>query len=347
MQFLSSEDEEEEEIEEDFSVSEAEDSELLTASSLSELPKTSHTDTQEHQTGDRHGTKRDKEETGDHTTSEEDVETDEHPLHLKLESQHTRRKGKKKSRGGLNLRRSHRVAPLPYTPVNITSTPQHRAPHQASGHIGLGWMDTVNGPQLMSMQPILASPPLQFPPPQYVLPAQAMVSPLSPSHYPYHPPPLPHTPTNTHPFTHYTPRKQRASKQPPRSGKTGRRSRKERDHLEIGADTVDGVVQPDSGDHHVDRKNENENENEKVVSTYNVTHRESGKDEREEDPVPTNKDKKDEGKDPDFTDASHKGEQLENADHDTKSAAGVEKKKKDDRATDHSVQELLEQVMHD
>ena len=349
LQLLNSEDdEEEEEIEEDLSVSDAEDHELSSASSLLDLhlPRTPHAGTQERETRHDHG-KRREEGTEERTTSEDDVEAEEHPLQPKLESRPTQRKEKKKSRG-FNLRRSHRVAPAPYLPVNVTSTPQYGAIPPASGHMGLAWMDTVNGPQLMSMQPVFASSPQQLPPPQYVLPAQAMVPPLSPSHHPYHPPPSHQPPTYSHPSPQYTPHTHQASKPQPRSARTHRRSKKEREHHETGTDVVDGAIQADDGDLHVSPRDKNESESEKVVSTHGAAGPESGKKDdvsgKRKDPEPSAKDEKDEGKDDvdNNGDASHRGEQPENADHDTKSG---DEKERDVIATGHSVQELIEQVM--
>ena len=348
-QLLNSEDDEEEEIEEDLSVSEAEDHELSSASSLLDLDlsRTPHAGTQEWETRHDHGKKR-EERTEEHTSSDDDVEAEEHPLQPKLESRPTQRKEKKKSRG-FNVRRSHRVAPAPYPPVNVTSTPQHGAIHPTSGHMGLAWMDTVNGPQLMSMQPVFGSPPQQLPPPQYVLPAQAMVSPLSLSHHPYHPPPLHQPPTYSHPSPKYTPHTHRASKPQPRSARTHRQSNKEREHHETGTDVVDGAVQADDGDRHISPRDKNESENEKVVSTHGAAGPGSGKEddvcEKRKNSEPSAKDDKDEGEDDvdNIGDASHRVEQSENADHDTK--RGDEKKERDVRATGHSVQELIEQVM--
>jgi hypothetical protein len=109
---------------------------------------------------------------------------------------------------------------------------------------------------------------------------------------------------------------------------------------------VDGAIRADDGDCHVRPRDENESEREKVVSTHGAAGRESGKEDdvsgKRKDPEPSAMDEKDEREDDVDGDASHRVEQSENADHDTK--RGDEKKERDDRATGHSVQELIEQA---
>ena len=148
----------------DMVVTEAEGSELFATSS-----------SRDQNTGN-HEEKSDK-ELAEHATSDDDNERE----HLLVPEFQTQRK-KQQSRG-FKLRRSRKVAPLPYTPASDVVP----APGPLAGtQMGLAWMDTVNGAQLMSIQPFLFSPQ----PPPFPISPQTHLPPTSL----YHPPPPHHLP---------------------------------------------------------------------------------------------------------------------------------------------------------
>ena len=132
-----------------------------------------------------------------------------------------------RSRGSKHYRRSRKVAPLPYA----TSLPV--SPNRGAD---LAWMDTVNGPQLMSIVPVSihqSSPQQQVPGPQFVLPSPR----VAPATVFYHHPP-PHGP----PQSHLTPRRAQSVTGQHHSAGTKPHATEDRGESEGGAsrDSVDG-----------------------------------------------------------------------------------------------------------
>ena len=188
----------------DMVVTEAEGSELFATSSSRDQNIGNHEEKDE---------KSDK-ELAEHATSDDDNERE----HLLVPEFQTQRK-KQQSRG-FKLRRSRKVAPLPYTPASGVAP----APGSLAGtQMGLAWMDTVNGAQLMSIH---FSPQ----PPSFPISHQTHLPPTSP----YHPPP-PHHPPDTHSFSSRQPHSRRTDQQQVKRIQRGRQILQE-----SGTDFVDG-----------------------------------------------------------------------------------------------------------
>ena len=94
------------------------------------------------------------------------------------ECEKAKERKEQKHRPPRRIFRRHKIAPVTYSPQFLSSVPA-----QTTG-ADLAWMDTVNGPQLMSVKPVPHSQPhLQWRtrPPQYVLPPPHVSS--SPVHF--------------------------------------------------------------------------------------------------------------------------------------------------------------------
>lgn len=285
-------------------ISENEESEL-SAASMSDLPGATNT-------GNHEQRKRSDKTHAQLASSGGDNLTEHSPMHSEFQTHKKRKKG-------LKMHHRHRIAPLPYTPDTTTTVPQQ---------IGrLAWMETVNGAQLMSIQPILFSS-LQPPPPHYVLPPQASVSPMTPYHYPYPPSPTIHS-TYSHPVAQYTPHTCPISTQPSSAG-PHRWQKKERRREVREGDFVDGESE---GAHPESRREDEQSETEREKDHH----------------LPKQQDREGGVEDPDnaaATSSPREKPELELKDE----SSSAEKKQQDSQATTatgYSVQELIQQVKVD
>ena len=141
-----------------------------------------------------------------------------------------RRTEQKQYRRPRHVLRRHKVAPLTYC-TSFTS------PVSAGGRTDLAWMDTVNGPQLMSVMPVpipQPHPQQQIrPPPQYVLPSPQVVT--SPVHY--------FSPTSSQ--SHHTPHSHLAHSA--RSNRQQRKNKEKNDGHSFATET-DFIDGPEDGE---------------------------------------------------------------------------------------------------
>ena len=140
-------------------------------------------------------------ETSSDSRGEEDIEVTEvgeeaehaRPLEGGVGLKESRESQREQKRHNIvhRLFHRHKIAPLPQTTLGSSSSPYNVG-------ADLAWMDTINGPQLMSVLPVQYSPLVQQPvsPHSVIRPPHLAPSPVHSHHLPsYH---LPHTQYRTH-----------------------------------------------------------------------------------------------------------------------------------------------------